>query len=269
MWIVIFLVTMAHAWTDPAETKSWMVVNDTVMGGVSEAEVKPHSDGGVTFSGELSLENNGGFTSMRTGDIRQDWSDVSAIQLEVVGDGRTYIATVRTPQRSMRRIYYRQAFETVAGETTTVTLPLEDFEAYTYGRRRPSAPTLAQVRSRVGSVGVMLADKKPGSFSLRIMSVSGVTGDAPEPLSMASARSALIEAIERGVPLFNQGDADRCADIYATVITTLLLAAPDQLSPKQTEVFVVALQEAQRADSDEERAWILRRAIDAVAAGLP
>ena len=47
MWIVIFLVTMAHAWTDPAETKSWMVVNDTVMGGVSEAEVKPHPDGGV------------------------------------------------------------------------------------------------------------------------------------------------------------------------------------------------------------------------------
>jgi len=269
MWIVIFLVTMAHAWTDPAETKSWMVVNDTVMGGVSEAEVKPHPDGGVTFSGDLSLENNGGFTSTRTGDIPRDWSNVSALKFEVVGDGRTYIATVRTPQRSMRRIYYRQAFDTVAGEATTITLPLEDFEAYTFGRRRPSAPSLAQVRSRVGSIGVMLADKNPGPFSLRIMSVTGVTGESPEPLTVGSARSALIDAIERGVPLFNQGDADRCADVYATALTTLLLAAPDQFSSDQTEVIVVALQKAQQAETDEERAWILRRAIDAVAVGLP
>ncbi len=269
MWIVFFLVTMAHAWTEPAETKSWMVVNDTVMGGVSEAEVTPHPDGGVTFSGELSLENNGGFTSMRTGDIRQDWSDVTALQLEVVGDGRSYIASVRTPARSMRRIYYRQEFETEAGKATTVTLPLADFQAYTFGRRRPSAPTLAQVRSRVGSVGVMLADKQPGPFSLRILSVTGVTGPAAETLDVGSPRAALVDAIERGVPLFNQGDADRCADIYATAITTLLLAAPDQLSESQAAVFVSALQASQRAESEEARAWILRRAIDSAVAELP
>ena len=58
-------------------------------------------------------------------------------------------------------------------------------------------------------------------------------------------------------------------NIYATVLTTLLLAAPDQLSDNQTEIVVVALQESQRASSEEERAWILRRAIDAVASGLP
>ena len=119
MGIVFFWLTVAHAWTDSAESKDWMVVNDTVMGGVSASQVRPHPDGGVTFSGELSLENNGGFASTRTGDIRQDWSNLSALQMEVIGDGRTYIATVRVPQRAMRRIYYRQAFETVAGETTT------------------------------------------------------------------------------------------------------------------------------------------------------
>ena len=269
MWIIFFWLTVAHAWTDSAESKDWMVVNDTVMGGVSASQVRPHPDGGVTFSGELSLENNGGFASTRTGDVRQDWSHLSALQREVIGAGRTSIATVRVPQRAMRRIYYRQAFETVAGETTTVTLPLADFEAYTFGRRRPSAPSLAQVSSRIGSMGVMLADKQPGAFSLRILSVTGVPGENAEPLSIGSARAALVDAIERGVPLFNQGDADRCADIYATVLTTLLLAAPDQLSDNQREILVVALQESQRAASEEERAWVLRRAIDAVVSGLP
>ena len=89
MWIVFFWLTVAHAWTDSAESKDWMVVNDTVMGGVSASQVRPHPDGGVTFSGELSLENNGGFASTRTGDIRQDWSNLSALQMEVIGDGRT------------------------------------------------------------------------------------------------------------------------------------------------------------------------------------
>ena len=55
-----------------------------------------------------------------------------------------------------------------------VTLPLADFEAYTFGRRRPSAPSLARVSSRIGSMGVMLAAAR--AFSLRILSVTGSPG---------------------------------------------------------------------------------------------
>ena len=262
---------MANAWTEPAEAKNWYVINDTVMGGVSRSQVNAHKDGGLVFSGDLSLDNNGGFTSARTDSLPSDWSNVAALQMQVVGDGRTYIATVRTPSRTMRRVYYRQAFNTKKGEEMMVTLPLADFEAYTFGRRVPSAPSLAQIRTQIGSAGVMLADKKEGPFSLRIMSISTVEGessDLPEPAS-PSIRDALSLAIERGVPLFNQGDADRCADIYATAITTLLLAVPDQMTEQQKARFVDALREAQRADSDVDRAWILRRAIDAVGASLP
>ena len=39
MWIVFFWLTVAHAWTDSAESKDLMVVNDTVMGGVSASQV--------------------------------------------------------------------------------------------------------------------------------------------------------------------------------------------------------------------------------------
>ncbi len=266
MWPLLFVINMANAWTKTADATQWYVVNDTVMGGVSASRVRAHDTDGMVFEGNLSLENNGGFASTRTEDIPSDWSAVSALQFKIVGDGRSYIATVRTPSRELRRIYYRQVFDTKDGEAMTVTLPLDGFNAYTFGRRVPGAPSLSDVRTRIGSIGVMLADKKEGPFSLQIAEISTVESEnTPPPRTQKpSASSALMTAIERGVPLFNQGDADRCADIYATAITTLLLAAPDQLTADQQRRFANALRSAQQANTETDRAWILRRAIDAV-----
>lgn len=266
MWLIAAMMTTAFAWTSATNADEWTIVNDTVMGGVSQATVTDHPKGGVVFSGVLSLDNNGGFTSTRTAAVPDDWSGVSAIAMQVQGDGRRYIATVRTNNRSMRRIYYRQAFDTDPEAATNVVLPLDEFEAYTFGRRVPGAPSLREVTTQIGSVGVMLADKQPGPFELRIDSVAAVQGDPPselaalEPVSIAAA---LQRAIETGVPLYNAGRADRCGDVYETAITSILLLAPDQLSEPQQSRLIRALQTARKDDSASARAWTLRRAIDA------
>ena len=49
-----------------AESLGWRVVDDGVMGGRSKGNIKVSDDGILTFSGKLSLENNGGFSSLRT-----------------------------------------------------------------------------------------------------------------------------------------------------------------------------------------------------------
>ena len=266
MWLIAAMMTTAFAWTSATNADEWTIVNDTVMGGVSQATVTDHPKGGVVFSGILSLDNNGGFTSARTAAVPEDWSGVSAIAMRVQGDGRRYIATVRTNNRSMRRIYYRQAFDTDPEAATDVILPLGEFEAYTFGRRVPGAPSLREVTGQIGSVGVMLADKQPGPFELRVDSLDAVQGDPPselaalEPVSIAAA---LQRAIETGVPLYNAGRADRCGDVYETAITSILLLAPDQLSEPQQSRLIRALQTARKDDSASARAWTLRRAIDA------
>ena len=266
MWLIAAMMTTAFAWTSATNADEWTIVNDTVMGGVSQATVTDHPEGGVVFSGTLSLDNNGGFTSTRTAAIPDDWSGVSAIAMRVQGDGRRYIATVRTNNRSMRRIYYRQAFDTDPEAATDVVLPLDGFEAYTFGRRVSGAPSLREVTAQIGSVGVMLADKQPGPFELRIDSLAAVQGAPPpelaalEPVSIAAA---LQRAIETGVPLYNAGRADRCGDVYETAITSILLLAPDQLSEPQQSRLIRALQTARNDDSASARAWTLRRAIDA------
>ena len=187
--------------------------------------------------------------------------------MTIMGDGRSYIATIRTRTPRMRRIYYRQAFKTVAGETMEITLPLSDFQAYAYGQRVPTAPPITLVLDQIGSIGVMLADKNPGAFSLRIDSVTTYTGDTQSDTADAASRPAtqvtdlLQLAISDGVPLFNSGQPGRCADVYRTALVSVMLLAPDQLTATQLETLEMTVRLAQRTESEEERAWALRRAI--------
>ena len=52
---------------DNAEAaKPWQTVNDGVMGGRSDGRFKINEDKKMEFFGTLSLENNGGFASVRS-----------------------------------------------------------------------------------------------------------------------------------------------------------------------------------------------------------
>ena len=48
------------------EANKWLVVNDGVMGGLSQSEVILSGSNTAVFQGTISLENNGGFASTRT-----------------------------------------------------------------------------------------------------------------------------------------------------------------------------------------------------------
>ena len=43
----------------------WIVINDDVMGGKSNGKLILNKTGNAVFKGEVSLENNGGFSSIR------------------------------------------------------------------------------------------------------------------------------------------------------------------------------------------------------------
>jgi monofunctional biosynthetic peptidoglycan transglycosylase len=148
--------------TDSVE---WYVVNDGVMGGVSRSSLKRTGRGTAIFSGMLSLENNGGFASVRANVGRRDLSASTGLEIRIRGDGRTYQLRVRTDDR-FDGIAYRTYFETLEGEWNTVRVPFSEFLPTFRGRILRSAPELDP--SRVRQIGFLLADKKPGPFSLEI-----------------------------------------------------------------------------------------------------
>lgn len=85
-----------------ATNVAWQIVNDDVMGGVSTSRFEV-TNGLAMFGGEVSLENNGGFASVRSSPARQNLAGLDAFVVRLRGDGRRYKFTVRTKPVSTRR----------------------------------------------------------------------------------------------------------------------------------------------------------------------
>lgn len=152
---------------EPAEISQWLIVNDTVMGGQSSASIRAGNDG-LVFTGQLSLENNGGFASVRRVGAAISWERGAPVQITVLGDGRTYQFRLRTSQRR-NDIAYAAGFSTTAGKTLTLHFSEDDFAAVWRGRQVSDAPPLQF--SNVRQLGFMLADKQPGPFSLTVKQI--------------------------------------------------------------------------------------------------
>lgn len=151
--------------------EGWSVVNDTVMGGVSSGRLAVE-DGVMFFSGELSLENNGGFASVRSPLIEPQsaevWSNRVGPQIVFIGDGRTWTVEVRTDDVDGGWI---ASLPTTTGSTTEMVLPWTSFEPVTrFLNPRPTDEPLDP--RRILSVAFYLVDGIEGSFRLGIQSIS-------------------------------------------------------------------------------------------------
>jgi len=162
---------------DPDEVRRWHAVDDVVMGGRSSSRLVVSAEDTALFVGELSLENNGGFASVRTSGARCSLVGARSVRLSVKGDGRTYRLRC-VAETDIGEIGYQVSFQTRAGEWMEVELPLSDFEPRWRGRPVENAPALHP--AAVHGLGLMIADGQQGVFRLELRSIARVTGPGPE-----------------------------------------------------------------------------------------
>ncbi len=145
----------------------WAIVNDGVMGGLSSSSVTDSADG-VEFTGSVSLDNNGGFASIRNlFDEVVDLAGFSDLVIEAAGDGKTYVVELRTDEND---VSYWQRF-TPTSDTAPYTLPLDAFAPHSrFGEPIEGGAMLDP--SRVGSVAVYILDKQAGDFRLVISRIT-------------------------------------------------------------------------------------------------
>jgi len=78
------------------EQKRWEIINDAVMGGVSESRIALADNKAALFQGIVSLEHYGGFASMRSHPREFELSGFSGLMIRVKGDGKDYRLRLRT-----------------------------------------------------------------------------------------------------------------------------------------------------------------------------
>ena len=161
---------------DPTE-QEWRTIDDVVMGGVSRSAIAV-ADGFITFSGVVSLENNGGFASVRSLPADHDLGEFDGLVLRLRGDGNRYALRLRTTDR-FDGPSYQAMIEPDAGEWSELVVRFGEFEPVYRGRPVPGYQALDP--SRVKTFGFLISGKQEGEFRLDIDWIRGWKASEDSP----------------------------------------------------------------------------------------
>lgn len=140
----------------------WQVINDGVMGGLSEGHLIVNNKGNGVYYGSVSLDNNGGFSSVR---YRLDPIRVkhfSRAVIRVKGDGKRY--QFRVKSSTNERHSYISYFHT-NGEWQEIQIDLNSMYPSFRGQRldRPNYPG-----NVLEEIAFLIGNKKAEAFQLEI-----------------------------------------------------------------------------------------------------
>lgn len=151
--------------SQPSALRGWQVEDDVVMGGRSAGSFTRDPAGFAVFRGEVSLENDGGFSSVQSNFDRIDVSGHRHAVIRLKGDGKDYRFIVEAEKDA--RHYYMAGF-TTSGGWQEIKIPLRTMFPVRRGDRLdlPDYParTMSQVRFMIGN-------GRAESFRLEIASI--------------------------------------------------------------------------------------------------
>lgn len=146
-------------------SKGWFIINDGVMGGLSKGSFSI-DDQSAVFRGNVSTENNGGFTMVANRFEAKSVDQFNKFRLRLKGDGKNYQFRVKSD--SGQQYSYVAEFST-NGEWQEILIPFNSMEPRFRGRLldRPNFEGI-----RLQEVAFLIGNKKMESFELIISKIS-------------------------------------------------------------------------------------------------
>lgn len=151
--------------TNNSNIQDWYVVNDGVMGGLSKGSFSLNEEGNAVFRGAISLENNGGFSSVRYRFPEKKVNKYSKVVLKIKGDGKRYQFRVKSDLHD--RYSYIHYFETNK-QWQTIAIDLNMMYPTFRGRKLdlPNYPGAV-----MQEIAFLIGNKKAEEFQLIIDSI--------------------------------------------------------------------------------------------------
>ncbi|MEL6551985.1 MAG: CIA30 family protein [Cyanobacteria bacterium J06621_11] len=182
-----------------ADLSAWGTLDDVVMGGVSQGAFLRSSEETIPsalFVGNVSTNNSGGFSSVRTQNFEPPYrfTGWTGLQLKVKGDGQRYKFILRNTA-GWDSPAYIYGFDTVADEWTDVTVPFEEMIPTFRAKSMPSAPafnpactvSFQLMLSKFEYDGRLNPTFSAGPFKLAIASISAYRTRQGVPLVVLGA----------------------------------------------------------------------------------
>jgi len=145
-----------------SDISNWQTIDDVVMGGKSNGHFKINKEGFGAFSGTVSLENNGGFSSLRHRFSLMKVQGFKEVVLSVKGDGKKY--QFRIKDKSANAHWFITSFQT-NGAWQTIKITLSEM----YPAFRGSKLSIGNFSSpNIEEIAFLIGNKTAEKFQLEI-----------------------------------------------------------------------------------------------------
>lgn len=125
--LLFFCFTMntisIYDFSKSSNVSDWIIVDDVVMGGRSNGRFSLDEDGNGVFSGTVSTENYGGFSSLRYQFDKLNTTADGKITLKLKGDGKDY--QIRIKDKIAKYYSYITTFKT-NGNWQEISINMKD-----------------------------------------------------------------------------------------------------------------------------------------------
>ena len=148
-----------------SDINNWKIVNDEVMGGKSESKFYLNPDGNGTFEGNVSLDNNGGFCSVKYIFEPLTINKNKLFCIRCKGDGKKYQFRVKTNRGDSHSYVY--SFQT-STDWQTIEIPVSELQP-TYRGRKLDTPNYDG--SNLEEIAFLIGNKKEEAFQLLIAKI--------------------------------------------------------------------------------------------------
>jgi len=143
------------------DSTRWRSLNDGVMGGTSDGFMARRGDEGASFMGNVSLERNGGFASVRAM-VEEDASDFDGVYVDAkspTGATKKFLFILKDDECLREQINFKVAFE-VGEEYGRVKIP---FAAFARPERMGRVCVREPLRlAKLREFGLMILKGEPG-----------------------------------------------------------------------------------------------------------
>lgn len=154
--------SLLYKFSDASSSTDWVIVNDIVMGGKSSGKFYINQEKKGVFEGYVSLENNGGFSSLRYRLKKGSVKKHSMLVLKVKGDGKKYQFRIK---EKLADYYSYATYFTTLSCWQTIKIPLKEMYPTFRGNRLNMANYHGDT---IEEIAFLIGNKKAEEFKLEI-----------------------------------------------------------------------------------------------------
>ena len=148
------------------KNQEWKLLSDNIMGGVTKSKIE-YTNNSVLLSGNISLDNYGGFSSIKTKYKSVDLSKYNGIKIKFKSTNQKFAFTLEDNQNWTKPNYKREFSPKKDDSWEEMIIYFKDFQEIVIGETTGNMMKSKSLKNIV-RMGIMTYEKKEGPFSLEV-----------------------------------------------------------------------------------------------------